>query len=83
MVDAGDTGKLAPVPTNVPPQLPEYHCQVAPVPSTPPVMLMVVELPAHTGLGAADALPAAVDTVLTVTVTDTQAVVLQVPSART
>ena len=83
VADAGDTDKLAPVPTKVPPQLPEYHCQVALVPSTPPVMLNVVELPTHIGLGAADALAAAVDNVFTVTVTDTHVVVLQVPSART
>ena len=32
-------------PTNVPPQLPLYHFQVAPVPNVPPVCLNVTEVP--------------------------------------
>ncbi len=30
-----------------PPQLPENHCQLAPVPSAPPTTVSVVELPGH------------------------------------
>jgi hypothetical protein len=33
---------LAPVPTNVPPQLPVYHLHVAPVPNAPPCTVKVV-----------------------------------------
>ena len=34
-----------PLPADVPPQEPLYHCQVAPVPSDPPVKESVVLLP--------------------------------------
>ena len=37
-----------PVPTGVPPQLPEYHFQEAPVPNDPPETDKVVELPEQT-----------------------------------
>jgi hypothetical protein len=40
----GDADKLAPVPTNVPPQLTVYHLHEAPVPRLPPVTVKV-ELP--------------------------------------
>ena len=33
---------LLPVPTAVPPQLPEYHFQTAPVPKLPPVTVSVM-----------------------------------------
>ncbi len=39
-----------PVPTNVPPQLPEYQFQSAPVPSEPPLTVSTLELPEHIGL---------------------------------
>ena len=45
MVAAGATVTLLPVPTDVPPQLPLYHLQLAPVPRLPPVVLSVVLLP--------------------------------------
>ena len=35
------TFSVAPVPTNVPPQVPLYHFQVPPVPKLPPVTLKV------------------------------------------
>lgn len=82
-MDAGDTESGLPVPTNIPPQLPEYQRQVAPVPSEPPEILRFVELPSQIGFTDADALVAAVEFVLTVIMTLTHAVVLQVPSART
>lgn len=72
-----------PVSTNVLPQLPEYHFHEAPVPKVPPDTLNVVELPGHEVPGFADALIGSVDNVPTVTVTLTQAVVLQSPSALT
>ena len=78
----GEITKEAPVPTNVPPQLPEYHVQTAPVPSEPPATVKVVD-PLQIGLGLAEALPGAVELVFTVTVTDTQAVVLHAPTAFT
>ena len=74
---------LVPVPTFVPPQLPEYQIQEEPVPNEPPDTDKVVLLPLHTGFGAADAEEAAVERVLIVTVIEAQGVVLQVPSART
>lgn len=83
VVPAGLTTNGTPVPTKVPPQDPEYHCQLAPEPSEPPTILSVDELPAQIGLGAAVALVAAVDPELTVTTTLTQAVVLHGPSALT
>ena len=82
-MEAGVTANVNPDPAGVPPQLTEYHCQVAPVPSEPPEKLSVVELPAQIGFTDADADVAAVESVLTVMITLTHAVVLQVPSART
>lgn len=80
---AGDTVIDAPVPAGVPPQFAVYQVQAAPVPSDPPLTERVVELPGHIGFADAPMLEAAVENVLTVTVTDTQAVVLHVPSALT
>ncbi len=79
---AGDTAIELPVPTNVPPQLPEYHVHTAPVPNEPPVTDNVVA-PPQIGFGLAEALVGSVDAVLTVTVTLTHVVVLQVPTALT
>ena len=45
VVAAGATVTLLPVPTDVPPQLPLYHLQLAPVPRLPPLTLKVVFLP--------------------------------------
>jgi hypothetical protein len=84
VVTAGDTARDVPDPTDVPPQLPVYHCQVAPVPRVPPVMESVVAPPAQVGFTLADALVAATETVFeTVTGAETQPVLPQVPSART
>lgn len=41
-----------PLPMYVPPQLPEYQYQAAPVPSEPPFLVNVVE-PPHVGFGVA------------------------------
>ncbi len=82
-MDPGETLNVAPDPTDPTPQLEEYHCQAAPVPSAPPATLNVVELPEQIGFTDAEALVAAVEFVLTVIITLTHAVVLQVPSART
>jgi hypothetical protein len=57
-----------PVPTNVPPQLPEYQFQEAAVPNEPPERLsVVVGALAHTGFGLALALVGGVELVLRVT----------------
>ena len=79
----GDTEIDAPVPTTVPPQLPEYQVQVAPEPNEPPETLKVVGLPEQTGFTLAVAPVGAVDTVFTVTVNEAHAVVLQSPAALT
>ena len=83
MVEEGETTKELPLPSGAPPQLTENHSHVAPVPKEPPVTVKVVVLPLHIGSGTAEALTGAVDTLFTVTVTRTQAVVLQAPSALT
>jgi hypothetical protein len=83
VVLVGDTAIVAPVPTKVPPQLPEYQVQAAPEPNEPPATDKVVEFPEHIGLTVADALVGAVEKVLRVTVTEAQLVVLQVPCALT
>lgn len=41
----GETVMLVPIPMQVPPQLPLYHFQAAPVPNEPPLMVSVTELP--------------------------------------
>ena len=45
MVTVGATEILAPVPTNVPPQVPLYHFHEAAVPSEPPETFNVTEVP--------------------------------------
>ncbi len=65
VVEVGLTEMLSPVPTDDPPQLPEYHCQAAPVPSEPPERLNVVELPLQIVEGLADALVAATESEFT------------------
>lgn len=83
VVVAGLTARELPLPTAVPPQEPLYHWKLAPVPSEPPVKDRVVPLPEQMVVGLALADAGAVESVFTVTVTEAQAVVLQVPSART
>jgi len=74
---------LLPEPAEVPPHEPENHCVVAPVPIFPPDTVSMVLLPLQ--MVVVPVMPVgATDTVLvTLTVTATQAVVLQVPSALT
>ncbi len=53
VVNVGDTSRVdTPVATRVPPQLPEYHFIVEPIPP-PPKAVRVVELPAQVGLAVA------------------------------
>ena len=40
--------KVVPLPADVPPQETVYHCQVAPVPSVPPVSVNVIAVPGQT-----------------------------------
>jgi len=61
VVEAGETEMETPVPTNVPPQLPEYHCQLAPVPNEPPTAVSVTVCPGQVGLALVVALLAATD----------------------
>jgi hypothetical protein len=79
----GETAIDEPVPTRVPPQAPEYQAQSAPVPNVPPARLNVAASPSQIESTLVDALLAAAEFVLSVTVTFTQAVVSQVPSACT
>ncbi len=79
----GETAIEEPVPSGVPPQLTVYQFQSAPVPSVPPVTLKVVDAPSQIGSTLVVAPVATAEFVLTITVTLTQEVVLQVPSALT
>jgi len=79
----GETEMELPVPTGVPPQLPEYQTQPAPVPSEPPTLVSAVGPPLQMGFVEAVMDVGATDSVFTVTVTLRQTVVLQVPTART
>jgi hypothetical protein len=83
VVTVGLTFTLVPEPAEGPPQLPEYHCQEAPVPSDPPVKESVVDCPTQIVDIAAEAAVGATELLLSVTVTDAQAVVLHGPMART
>ena len=47
MLDVGETITEVPLPTKVPPQLPLYQFQLAPVPSEPPTTVSVVLAPLH------------------------------------
>jgi hypothetical protein len=46
-VETGETVTLLPVPTNVPPQEPEYQFATAPVPAVPPTRVKTEEPPAQ------------------------------------
>lgn len=83
VVEEGLTVMEVPLPSGVPPQVPLYHCQVAPVPNEPPVTVKVELLTGQMVVAVAEINAGAVETGLTVMVTDTQVVVLQGPSART
>ena len=56
---------VAPVPTKVPPQLPLYHFQLAPLPAEPPTTDKVTAVGPHTVLADAVAPVGAVDNELT------------------
>ena len=73
---------LLPVPASVPPHEPEYHLAVAPVPALPPTSVKVV-LPPLQMVEMPEILRGAVESVFTVTLTEEQVVVLQVPLYRT
>ena len=57
MVEVGETIMLPlgplPIPTNVPPQIPEYHFHEAPVPNVPPVCVNVIFEPVQPVAGLA------------------------------
>ena len=72
---------LLPVPASVPPHEAEYHLAVAPVPALPPTSVKVV-LPPLQIVETPEILRGAVEGVLTVTLTEAQDVVLQVPLYR-
>ena len=71
-----------PDPTAVPPHEAEYHLAVAPVPALPPTSVRVVLSPLQT-VKTPEILRGAVESVFTVTLTEAQVVVLQVPLYRT
>lgn len=74
---------LAPEPTDVPPQLPEYHCQLAAVPRLPPFTDKVVFPPEQIVLVVVLMDAAAVELLFTLIRTLAHAVVLQEPTAFT
>jgi hypothetical protein len=74
----GETAILLPVPSGVPPQVPEYHLAVAPVPALPPTSVRVV-LPPLQMVETPEILRGAVESVLTVINCEAQVVVLQSP----
>jgi len=80
VVAAGATVTLLPVPTDVPPQLPLYHFQLAPAPRLPPLTLNVVFLPRQIVVVPVIDV-AGTEVSWTVTVTLLQIVLLHVPSA--
>ena len=74
--DVGLTVTDEPVPNKVPPQLPEYHVQLAPVPRLPPLTVRVVLPPLQ--MVVVPVIPvAAAERLLTVTVTLVPPVVLE------
>ena len=66
VVTAGLMVKLLPVPTEVPPQLPLYHFQLADVPNVPPFTDKVVLLPLQIVVVVAETEVAGTDVSLTV-----------------
>lgn len=71
--ETGETVTDDPLPTKVPPQLPLYHCQFAPVPREPPTTVKVVFPPTH--ITDVPEIPiGATDESLTVIVADAQEV---------
>jgi hypothetical protein len=71
----GLTVRLVPVPTEVPPQLPSYHFQLAPAPNLPPEKVSVLLCPKQMVL-VPEILFAGTDVSLIVKVKLTQLVVL-------
>jgi hypothetical protein len=68
VVDEGETGIDAPVPTETPPQVPAYHFHVAPEPRLPPFRPRVELPPEQIVAGVAVALVGAVEAVWMVNV---------------
>ena len=85
VLTVGDTEKepVELLVTTVPVQDPESNCQVAPLPKDPPLTVRVVGEPLHIVVGLAVKEVGAVELLFTVTVTEAQVVVLQVPTAFT
>jgi hypothetical protein len=81
-VAEGATVMLLPVPTDVPPQLPLYHFQLAPLPRLPPLTLRFVFLPRQIVVVPVIE-EAGTEVSRTFTVMLRQRVLLQVPSALT
>ena len=74
-----------PKPAAVPPQLPVYQCQLAPVPNEPPTTVSVVEMPLQIVV-TPETEVGSVESVFTVTNCDAQVVAAvhgKGPSART
>jgi hypothetical protein len=85
VVDTGATDNVDDVPdeSTVPVHEPVDHFQTAPVPSNPPLIVIVEEEPGHIDVGEADNEEGRVEGLLTVMFTVTHAVVLQNPTAFT
>ena len=74
----GETVMLLPIPAGVPPHEAVYHLAIALVPALPPTSVKVV-LPPLQMVETPEILRGAVEGVFTVTLTEAQVVVLQVP----
>ena len=83
MVEVGVTVMLSPEPNNVPPQDPLNQRHRALLPRLPPLTFSVVDVPLQTESRVAVMAVGAVEAEFTWMDLLTQAVVLQVPSART
>ena len=79
----GLTTSVLPLPAAVPPQLPVYHCQLAPVPRLPPVTVNVALFPEQSVVVVLPILVGAELSEFTVMAVLTQPVLPQAPSART
>ena len=83
VVTAGATFMLVPLPSAVPPQLPEYHFHTAPVPSEPPLNVISDESPAQILEGVAVADTGATEDILVFKVRLAHTEFPAQPSART
>jgi hypothetical protein len=83
VVTVGDTFNVLPEPIEVPPHVPAYHFQLAPVPKVPPLTVRTTSVPVQVVSSEALMLLAANESAFSVIILLTQAVLPHIPSART